>query len=357
MNQNIKNIFTKFAPPVAASLLALGVASCHNPVLDYEGDCEVHYYLKFVYDMNLKWANAFMSEVNSVNLYVFDDQGIFYDEYFASGSELQNPDYMMELTMEPGDYTLVAWCGLDNSEGLGESFSVTNPVKDVTTLNDLMCSLNTKSDSEYPVYSDTQLKFLYQGNIDVTLTDTQDGADYYYTMPLTKDTNHIRIILQELSGDNIDASDFVISIDGEDVDMAYDNSLVGSTQVVYLPWNQESDEMGLEDSNGNINYNLGLIADLSTARMLAQQENQMLLTVRNSASTDDIIASVPVIQYALLAKSYYEEAYGHQMTDQEFLDREDEYQLTFFLFKGQWINSYIYINSWRVVLHDYDVES
>ncbi|MCH5224588.1 MAG: FimB/Mfa2 family fimbrial subunit [Muribaculaceae bacterium] len=346
----IFNLFT-------ASLLCVGGSSCDNLVYDDEGDCQVHYYLQFVYDMNLKWANAFASEVTSVNLYVYDKDGKFLEEFTASGDELKNPDYMMELTMEPGDYQLVAWCGIGNSDGKGESFTVSQPTADVSTLEDMMCSLNTKSDDDYPVYSDTELKFLFQGNISVSLPDSQDGKTYYYTMPLTKDTNHVRIILQELSGGDIEASDFDITIDGEDADMAYDNSLVGSTQVAYLPWNQESDEMELTDSSGNIQYNKGLVADLSTARLMAEQANQTRLTVRNSESAEDIIASVPIIQYALLAKSYYEQAYGHQMTDQEFLDREDEYQLTFFLYKGQWISSYIYINSWRVVIHDYDVES
>lgn len=343
-----------------ACLLLSSVAlttGCHNPVLDYEGDCDVHYYMRFVYDMNLKWADAFASEVHSVNLYAFDSEGKFVEEFSASGDVLSRPDYLMELTLDPGDYNLVAWCGLDSESGNGESFTVPTPQKGVTTLSDLTCSLKTKSSSEYPVYSDTQLKFLFNGNMTVNLPDSQDGNDYYYTMYLTKDTNHIRIILQELSGEDIDASEFGISINGEDADMAYDNSLIGSTMVTYLPWSQISDEMGLTDSSGNIKYNMGLVADLSVARMLAVQQDEMSLTVTRADSDEEIIAKVPIIQYALLAKGYYEQAYGHLMTDQEFLDREDEYQMTFFLFEGQWLSSYIYINSWRVVLHNYDVDS
>lgn len=332
------------------------MASCHDLVFEYPNDCGKNY-LRFVYDMNLKWANAFNSEVSSVNLYVFDNNGYFLTEFSEEGPALADPDYAMNLNLDPGDYTLVAWCGVGSPQGKGESFTVTDPVPGVTTLEQLMCSLNTLSSEEYDVYSDTQLKFLYQGNMNVSLSEIKDDVDRYYTMYLTKDTNHIRIILQELSGDDLNPADYAISINGEDADMAYDNSIVGSTEVIYLPWDQLSDEMGLDDGSGNIKYNLGLISDLSTARLIANQENEMFLTIRNSESVNDIIARVPIIQYALLAKKYYEQAYGHQMTDQEFLDREDEYQLTFFLYKGQWINSYIYINSWKVVIHDYDVES
>ena len=41
------------------------------------------------------------------------------------------------------------------------------------------------------------------------------------------------------------------------------------------------------------------------------------------------------------------------MSDQEYLDRQDEYNLTFFLDEhGLWTTSVIIINSWSVVLND-----
>jgi hypothetical protein len=33
------------------------------------------------------------------------------------------------------------------------------------------------------------------------------------------------------------------------------------------------------------------------------------------------------------------------MSDQEYLDRQDEYSMTFFLDEGEWVSSYILINS------------
>jgi hypothetical protein len=41
------------------------------------------------------------------------------------------------------------------------------------------------------------------------------------------------------------------------------------------------------------------------------------------------------------------------MEDQEYLDRQDEYNMTFFLDEsGNWISSSIIVNSWRVVLNN-----
>jgi len=69
------------------------------------------------------------------------------------------------------------------------------------------------------------------------------------------------------------------------------------------------------------------------------------------------VGRIPVIDYALLAKDYYEEEYNRTMTDQDFLDREDDYVLTFFLDEDhRWISSYILIHSWRVVTSNVEVE-
>ncbi len=48
----------------AAALFA--TASCNSLIYDYEGDCDPHYKARFVFDMNLHWADAFPHEVNAV---------------------------------------------------------------------------------------------------------------------------------------------------------------------------------------------------------------------------------------------------------------------------------------------------
>lgn len=347
------NFKSLFIIPAAAVMMT----ACNNPVFDYEGDCEVHYYLQFVYNMNLKWADAFPSEVNSVNLYAFNDKGIFVKEFLGRGDELSQPGYKMELDLEPGTYQLVAWCGLYNDGKEMESFSVPTPIPGVTTIDELTCSLNTESNAEYPAFSDKRLFFMYHGNMEVTLPDSQDGADYTYTMDLTKDTNHIRIVLQQLSAESMDPKQFAFNIQDANGELAYNNSLIGDTKVNYFQWGLGSAEAGItqKDPDGNNELVMvdGVYADLSVSRMMADHKNEFYLTVTNLKNNEDIITQVPVIQYALLSREYYEMAYNHSMTDQEFLDREDEYVLTFFLDQNiRWVNTAIYIHSWRVVLNE-----
>lgn len=361
-----KTIKTHITAALAA-LLSLSTTSCED-FFDYEGDCDVIHKVKFVYDKNLKWADAFPSEVKSVNLYAYDSNGVFIKKYTGKGEELSNPDYHITLDLPAGSYRFVAWCGLENEGAKEESFTVPEPVAGVSRIEELVCLMNVQggplsysreSDNDGTPVSNQRLYFLYHGMLDVTLEDNHDGTEYVYNISLTKDTNHIRIILQELSNDEgLNAKDYELYIEAADGVMGYNNELLGNTVIKFMPWNQESDIIGvgrIEAGNNEIKYINGLVADLSVGRMMATQLNDMMLTIRDAETKENIIARVPIIQYALLSRQYYEKAYGHKMDDQEFLDREDEYVMTFFLYQNRWIDSYIDILQWRIVLHDYDL--
>lgn len=338
--------------------MALTLCGCHNPVLDYEGDCEDTYRLRFVYDMNLKWADAFPSEVHSVNLYAFDANGVFIKEFMANGPQLDEPGYTMALDLPAGNYQLVAWCGLNNEGNENNYFTVTKMQPGVSNIEDLYCSLDTESSEDYDVCSPNRLNFLYHGYLEVDLPDSQDGSSYLYTMKLTKDTNHIRIILQQLSTVDMDPNNFIFTITDSNGEMNYTNALVGTLPITYLPWDKDGMIAGVGDSSsGNIVMTQGVYADLSVGRMMATHDKEFFLTVTDIDKNKDIIANVPVIQYALLSKEYYEMAYNRLMSDQEFLDREDEYVLTFFINENiGWADASILINSWRIVLSDYEVD-
>ena len=344
------------------ALAAVTVTSCIDPMFESEGNCDVEHRIRFNYDMNLKWADAFPSEVKSVNLYVFDSNGLFVKEYSDAGPALSQPGYSILLDLPADTYRFVAWCGLENEGATKQSFTVPQPVPGETTIEELTSTLNTRTTAEYAEYSDAQLYFLYHGYLEATLVDNHDGRKYDHTIYLTKDTNHIRIILQELSSEEgMNPDDYSFRIEAANGRMGYDNALLGNTVVTYQPWSQVSDEVGvgkIDVNDGSLRYVKGVVADLSVARLMASQKDDLMLTIINETSPDkSVIARVPLIQYALLSRKYYEAAYGHTMSDdQEFLDREDEYVMTFFLYNNKWIDSYIDIHQWRIVFHEYDVK-
>ena len=80
-------------------------------------------------------------------------------------------------------------------------------------------------------------------------------------------------------------------------------------------------------------------------------ENNPVLSIYN-CKTDEKVLSIPLKDYALLVKGNYNKA----MSDQEYLDRQDEYNLTFFLDEfGNTLSASVIINSWHVVLQNSDL--
>lgn len=341
----------------AAAVAAAVVFSACETVYDYEGDCSVSYRVKFRYDKNLKWADAFANEVKSVRLYAFDQSGALVYDHAVSGESLAKPDFAINLDLEPGKYHLVAWCGLDNPDAAEQHFEVPTVRRSATMLEDIKCRLIREADEVYPAVSDKRLEFMFHGDMDVELPEDNDGGEYVYTMSLTKDTNHIRVILQHLSGNDVDVDKFAFRIEENNGYYAHDNTLLDDEKITYKTFKTSSGEASIvrpDDNTRAVVRAKTAIADLSVARMMADRKQDMRLTVTNDKGTD--IAYIPVIEYVLLAKDYYEEAYGHLMTDQQFLDREDEYVMTLFLDENQeWSSAEILINEWRVVLHDYGV--
>lgn len=261
----------------------------------------------------------------------------------------------MLLDLPAGDYKLLAWCGLSNGGERGESFSVPEARIGVTRMEELKCSLNRGRDA-LGAYSDTPLYRLFHGALDVTLPANENGGSYDYTMSLTKNTNHVRVILQHLSGEDVDADQFTFRIEDENGLMGHDNALLPDEVISYRAWKTQSAEAGVgkEDARAVITVK-SAIADLTVGRMTEEHRLKTYLVIANKESGDRV-ARIPLIDYALLAKGYYEEEYGHEMSDQEFLDREDDYVMTFFLDEDDnWISSEILIHSWRVIIGDYDV--
>ena len=328
------------------ALLAVMFVSCEESfVYDDEGDCSVQYRIKFKYDRNMKFADAFSNEVSSVALYVFDKSGILVHVGNENGIALADEDYAMPVELSPGEYEMLAWCGL----GEGGSFEVPEVQVGVTTKEELTCRMNRVAADGYGKVNE-DLAPLFHGRMDVVLSG--EPGIHTQIISLTKNTNVVRVVLQQLSGEEFDLDAFSFEIQDYNGFMAYDNSLLQDELIVYEPWSVQT---GSADVNADI-YNddvtrasstVGVaMAEMTVGRLLS--DAKPVLVVRN-IEKGDVVLSIPLVDYALLVKGNYNRA----MSDQEYLDRQDEYNMTFFLDEaGRWISSSIVVNSWRVVLNN-----
>lgn len=175
-------------------------------------------------------------------------------------------------------------------------------------------------------------------------------------MPLTKNTNHIRVILQHLSGEDVNKADFTFRIDDENGLMAHDNELMSDENINYRPWDIQNVEAGIgSDGNNAVSNVKGLVADFTVGRLIETHREKMMLTIANKDGRT--VARIPVMDYALMGKEYYEKEYNWPMDEREFLDRLDECVMTLFLDENhRWVSCVIQILSWRVVLSNVGVE-
>lgn len=348
---------------LVAMAACLALSSCDSFIYDDEGDCSVIYRVKFRYDRNMKWADAFANEVTSVHLYAFDADGMLVWLGTERGKRLAAEGYAMTLDLPAGDYRLVAWCGLDNDGERSESFSVPEARVGETRLEDLRCTLLRGQDAA-GAYSKEKLYPLFHGMIDVNLPDmSYEGGEYTCTMPLTKDTNHVRIILQHLSGEPVNPEDFKFRIEEENGLMGYDNKLLPDEMITYRPYNTSSAtaNMGIDDYpvlKGRAAGSRAVapravtsvsvaIADLAIARLTPERNTYLTIETADGESVTN--HRIPLRDYALLLK----DGYDRDMTDEDYLDRQDEWALTFFLDeRDKWTGVSIVINSWRVVFEN-----
>ena len=326
-------------------LLAAGTFSSCNVLTEEEQDCTV--YVRFKYDMNMKFADAFQNAVNSVTLYAFDKDGVLAFQKTEEGDLLKQDGYRMRLDgishSDKAEYDFVTWAG----EPDNESFTIPVLTVGKHTKEDLYCQLNRAGDG---IVNDN-LDDLFHGQVsDLNFGRAAMQPGEEVVVPLVKNTNSIRIMLQHISGEELNVDDFKFSITDYNGKMNYDNTLLDKdVKISYQAWYTGSGNADVEGENAGTPAINVAIAELAVARLMA--DAKPVLTVTDLDGKE--ILKLDLVQCALM---YKREKYN-EMSNQEFLDREDEYNFTFFLDDGnRWISSTIIINSWRMIFQDSDLQ-
>ena len=318
----------------------LATSSCNDglSIFDGEGDCGV--YISFKYDYNLKKANAFANEVNSIALYVFDENDTLVDyTTTADKKALSKEKFEMHLQLAPGKYRLLAWGGVMNEE----SFDILADAKiGETKIEEVQVKMHREYNDRGEATVSEEILPLYHGSMHIEVSD--EDATYRHTMSLMKNTNSVRILLNELSGTEMDADQYIFEIKDNNGLYDWDNTLLDDEEITYSAWYQQTGIADIDESRTITAVSVAL-AELTVGRMMA--DKSPILSIKNRQTGVEVVR-IPLAEYALLVKGKYRE----QMSNQEYLDRQDEYSLTFFLDEGVWLDTYILINSWRVVLND-----
>lgn len=322
----------------AIGMAALFATSC-TMVTDEPTPCPAELNIRFVYDYNIKFADAFANEVKSVNVWAFRPDGSLAWSGSASGEELSRDGFVMHTPLTEGEYDFVSWCGLEDN-GSFDLATYTPASKE-----ELEVTLKTLEEEGLNVSKD-RLPGLFHGQIHKVKYEIDPYAPSYktVTIPLMKDTKDIRIMLQHLDGSPIENRQFTVTITNADKFLGWNNSVLPSPTVTYKPWNIKYGQTTPPRENTRTETTVAsLLFEMSTSRLM--ENSDCVLTVHRQWDDRDIIR-INLISYLLFVKGHYGD-----ITDQEYLDRQDDYSIVFFI--DQHSNWYtaggIYINGWAVV--------
>lgn len=301
----------------------------------YEDEVPCPCGVRFVYDMNMEFADAFAAQVDDVTLLIFDAEGRYLDTRTAQGLLGRAGGSRMELgDLPPGTYRLLAWAGLCN-EAAPYALLPAPLVPGETTLSQLMLRLEGVRQGEHGA----PLADVWHGLLtDFTVTGHSPAEG---TIRLTKDTNRFRILVQT-AGQAMHAADYRLGITAANACLGWDNRPVATpdAEVVYRPYVQA--EAAIEDEAGGTAVT-ALTAEMATLRLMA--DGQQRFTVENTARGETLM-DIDLIRYLDLMRLDEHAA----MPLQEFLDRENTWNIILLMGTDGTLLT-IQINAWVLVLN------
>lgn len=304
---NINNLYKACKQLLCAASL-LGMAACDYIYDDSLPLCE--YRLHFKYDYNMKFADAFQHEVDQVILFFCDQAGNFLYQRQIKQSEMTNGSIALDL--EPGTYQVVTWAGI-----LPDSYELPELTAGTSTVKDIKIRTLRANDGTQPA----ELDGLWH-SLD-TLSVTREKPESQ-TISLAKNTNKLRVVLQNVMGEDMDVNNFTFQIVADNGYMDYDNTLLEDPEIHYLPYHTENVDIAADPTEGaTVGSQFVAVAELNTMRLMDGRNYRLI--VRHHGWEKDVL-NVNLNNYLLLTKME-----GHAISPQEYLDRQDEYSIIFFL--------------------------
>lgn len=386
------NRFLHILAGTLLSCAALWFTSC-TMIEDDISDCPTGLYVRFVYDYNTARADMFKDHVGYVTLYVYDEDGKKVAERSVANTDSHLPlnkyGYAMHFTPQelPAGhrYRLQAvamqkdWdealktpgakyrrTEVSDTSSLKISLDRSDYTIDGTELHEVsneapldtlwhtlkVMSYAPQDGKKVPPMQKTQAPYSIYPIDDQLVSVAKDRATYA-TVSLIRDTKHLNITLRQIDDpDNIFDNNYEVTIIDNNAILGPDNSVVTTDSIRYTPyehWTTRFDNNGIIIDSGTETGNFQRTAhyDIMFNRLIfdsSNSNNSAMLRIRNLNSGKTVaLINLP---YILAEGRTAYETYNY--TPQEYLDREYDYRLNFFLKGDSWAYCDIVVNvlSW-----------
>lgn len=383
------------AAALCASLLGIASCSMMHEDLDPCPTRDTGLFVRFVYDYNIQRADMFKDHVGCVKLLVYNEEGKLVAERTVSNDAAQQPlaqyGYTMHFTNDelpaghkyrlqavgmqkdwdaalqtPGaKYRMPAAVkdtadmriNLDRQPGVVAGTQL-HAVSHAAPLDTLWHTLKVTTDcildeadykAEAPVQAKTLAPFtIYPINDQMVSVEPEKAT--YATVSMIRDTNHLNITVRQLDlPADLYEDDFEVTIVDNNPCLGSDNAVLPSDSVLYTPyasWTTRFDKNGLflegKRDESTVNSENGNDADVQRAAHYDIMFNRLVFNDDSQKSaklclrkrkTGEIAALINLPYILAQARTAYE---LYNYTPQEYLDREYDYHLQFFLVGAEW---------------------
>lgn len=340
-----KNNYIRFACIAFYFLCALCLLpSCVNESMGNCGITEPGINLQFRYTYNIKESDAFGHEVGNINVWVFDSDDVFVAEYVDKGGDQIINGFAMPIPALPaGQYTFVAWARSIDMDEENSNFQYAGMTRGESTLPELTARLMRNEDN----YFGMRLNKSLNGTVSADIGTEQQTV----IIDMLKCTNTMRIILMPYRpGQQLDVDDYDFLINGKSAWLNYDASLHKEDPVTYIPYytetlrEEQTKSLGVRSDNGAIDN--AAVAELNMSRLFYDIAPRFVIKDRKNGK---VLMDINLTWFLSL------QAIGERKegwSDQEYLDRQDSYAITFFIDGETLMMNHIVVNGWVVSLED-----
>lgn len=221
----------KLSNKLMITLFALGMifASCDTLIYDNLEDCPQGVYVKFFSMTPCDTDSSFIGEVSSLTLFAFDKNDKLVITTNKQNVNLTR-DYNILVPLSNGEFTFVAWTGLN------DNFNINSFTPGTTTKKDVMMTIKTANEKAANIEG---IK-VWQGQNDkpVYLPEPSEWASVfeYTAVNLMEVTNRITLTV-ELGNkvSIITADDLVVELTSENGTMLIDGTIANGNPKIEYP--------------------------------------------------------------------------------------------------------------------------
>lgn len=389
----MRKLFTYATTFVTAMLVAAMAQSCAmmtedlEPCVEYTEDARTAVCVQFKYDYNIQRADMFNDHVGAVRLFVIDDatNTVVRDTIVCNrdySNALRQHDFAITFTdLTQGQAYRFAAMALqrpydETLQHAEDKFVGTFPNKTQSITNLKVNLTHSETPDTLGRYAVTApscgLDTLWMGRtthqfivpqrtsekeITCDTTVAADGAKTVArhityiardTVSLMRDTKYLAVSLHNLDAPTaIDHQDFRVEITYDNARLDWDNSIIPTVPLLYTPhaqWTAEALDYENNVTDRTAHY------DLSFSRLMYHTsadtgKNARLRILRNS--DNHVVADINLPSHLAMGRKAYEQ---HNYSEQEYLDREYNYDLHFFIRGDQWLYASLRINvlAWAI---------